>query len=141
MTNSIKPYIWGPSGWKFIHYISFGYPNNPTDEDKINYKNFYNNLQYVLPCKKCSINYNKNITEHPIDNHLEDRDSLVKWLIDIHNKVNEESNKKQLDYQTAIDIYLSGKNYDNLFNSNIFLLLILIIIVLMIYIIYQKCKK
>ena len=140
MRNSIKPNVWGPSGWKFMHYISFGYPENPTNEDKINYKNFYNNLQHILPCEKSSINYNKNITEHPIDNHLTDRDSLVKWVIDIHNQVNKESNKKQLDYQTAIDIHL----YENYSHSILYYcsrIFVVIIIILMIYIIYQKYKN
>ena len=41
MKDSIKPNIWGPHGWKFLHYVSLGYPENPTPEDKINYKNFY----------------------------------------------------------------------------------------------------
>ena len=57
----ITPNLWGPHGWKFMHYISLGYPINPTSEDKINYKNFYYSLQDILPCDKCAINYQKNI--------------------------------------------------------------------------------
>ena len=37
MNQVITPDIWGPHGWKFLHYISFGYPENPT----INIKNQY----------------------------------------------------------------------------------------------------
>ena len=58
----MEPEIWGPHGWKFMHYISLGYPINPTSKDKINYKNFYYSLQDILPCEKCAINYQKNIT-------------------------------------------------------------------------------
>ena len=57
MTNSLQPQIWGPHGWKFIHYVSLGYPENPTINDKNFYKNFYYSLQDVLPCEKCRINY------------------------------------------------------------------------------------
>ena len=95
MKNSIKPKIWGPHGWKFLHYVSLGYPEKPTDKEKIYYKNFYYSLQNVLPCEKCAQNYKKNIIEYPIDNHLQNRDSLVKWVIDIHNKVAEESYQDQ----------------------------------------------
>ena len=89
----IQPDIWGPHGWKFMHYISLGYPMNPSENDKLNYKNFYYSLQYVLPCEKCQINYRRNILENPIDKFLKDRKSLTKWVIDIHNKVNQETNK------------------------------------------------
>ena len=27
--------IWGPSGWLFMHSISFQYPEYPTEEDKL----------------------------------------------------------------------------------------------------------
>ena len=30
MTNSLKPKIWGPHGWKFLHYVSLGYPEKPS---------------------------------------------------------------------------------------------------------------
>ena len=46
MKNSIKPNIWGPFGWKFMHYVSFGYPDKPTTQDKQNYKNFYYHAKY-----------------------------------------------------------------------------------------------
>ena len=59
MKNSIKPKIWGPHGWKFLHYVSLGYPEKPTDKEKIYYKNFYYSLQNVLPCEKCAQNYKK----------------------------------------------------------------------------------
>ena len=32
--------VWGCSLWHFLHTISFNYPINPTETDKINYKNF-----------------------------------------------------------------------------------------------------
>ena len=37
-THIITPQEWGPHGWKFIHYVSLGYPENPTEEDKHKYK-------------------------------------------------------------------------------------------------------
>jgi hypothetical protein len=41
------PDVWGPHGWKFIHYITLGYPTNPTQEDKTKYANFFNALKYM----------------------------------------------------------------------------------------------
>ena len=135
MKNSIKPKIWGPHGWKFLHYVSLGYPDKPTDKDKIYYKNFFYSLQNVLPCEKCAQNYKKNIIEYPIDNHLQNRDSLVKWVIDIHNKVNYELGKPQLDYEEAISIYLNeeSKMLDYCFKA-----VILIIILIFLYKLLKK---
>ena len=30
--------FWGPSGWKFLHLVAYTYPNNPTENNKITYK-------------------------------------------------------------------------------------------------------
>ena len=59
-----------------------------TFESKMNYMNFFKSIGYVLPCPKCGMNYNKNIQENPIDNHLNSREDLIQWLINIHNETN-----------------------------------------------------
>ena len=104
--KTIGPNVWGPHGWKFMHYVSLGYPQVPTENDKINYKEFYSNLKNVLPCKTCAMNYERNLTELPIDNALHSRDTLVKWVIDIHNKVNEELGKPIVSPEDALQLYM-----------------------------------
>ena len=37
----MKKNFWGPSGWLFLHSVTFQYPDNPSDEDKYNYKVFF----------------------------------------------------------------------------------------------------
>ena len=135
MTNSIKPAIWGPHGWKFLHYVSMGYPVNPSYEDKSNYKNFYQVLQHVLPCEKCAQNYKQNLVKLPIDNHLENRDSLVKWVIDIHNKVNNELGKDKVEYEEALSLYTNeeSKLVDYCFKG--------IVLVIILYFLYLILKK
>lgn len=135
--QSIKPSIWGPHGWKFLHYVSLGYPNNPTEEDKRNYKNFYTSLQHILPCAKCAHNYSHNLKQYPIDNHLGSRDTLIRWVIDIHNKVNTETGKKEYTYEEALSLYTSGGD-TKVFGDYLFKLVALIIIL---YFLYQLLKK
>ena len=53
--------VWGPILWTFLHIMSFNYPVQPTEEDKIHYKGFVEHLQYILPCKKCRENLPKNM--------------------------------------------------------------------------------
>tara|TARA_B110000902_G_C13977234_1_gene463499 strand:- start:88 stop:504 length:417 start_codon:yes stop_codon:yes gene_type:complete len=134
--NSINPNIWGPSGWKFLHYVSLGYPDNPNERDKQNYKNFFYSLSNVIPCQKCSNNLKQNLNDYPIDNSLSNRESLSKWVIDIHNSVNQELNKPTFDYETALDLYpLTNTNYTN---NKSFKFIILLFILICIYFILKK---
>ena len=43
--------VWGPSMWHYLHTMSFNYPDNPTKEDKENYKSFIQSLKNILPQK------------------------------------------------------------------------------------------
>jgi len=101
----MDPNIWGPKFWFALHSVSFTYPFYPDEADKERYKTFFNLLEYVLPCVVCRVNYSKNIRGYPIDGHLKDRKTLVKWLIDLHNMVNVENGKPSLNYEEAISVY------------------------------------
>ena len=97
------PDTWGPHGWKFIHYITLGYPNNPTKSDKIKYKNFFLSLTTVIPCILCRINYEKHLEEYPINNDvLKNKETLITWGIKMHNLVNIENNKKEVSTKQGI---------------------------------------
>ena len=87
----VNPNLWGPHGWKFIHYTALGYPDEPTLQEKNNYKFFYNNLRNTLPCLKCRVHYAENIKNNPIDNHLNSKIDLFKWTVDIHNITNKDN--------------------------------------------------
>ncbi len=92
--NGMMTKVWGPPGWLFLHSIAFGYPYaiNPTNQDHAykqdHYKTFFNMIGYVLPCKYCRQSYIEFIREMPIDNYLDSRENLCRWLYIIHNKVN-----------------------------------------------------
>lgn len=99
----MKPEVWGPHAWIFLHSVTMNYPKDPTQQDKKEMRDFFNSLRYVLPCEKCAKSLQKHMMKCPLtDNILNSRDSLVKWLIDIHNIVNKENDKAVLSYQTAI---------------------------------------
>lgn len=116
---NLGPDVWGPHGWKFLHLIALAYPDNPSNETKKRYKEFFMSLKYVLPCSICSENYRRHIEyELPLNNKvLKSRDSLVRWTIDIHNIVNKENGKKELSYDEAMNLILNNYN-TNLNNNN-----------------------
>ncbi len=112
----MEPKIWGPSAWIFLHSVTLNYPNNPTPQDKEDYRIFFDSLQHILPCPTCKEHYAKNIRSNPIN--LKDRTSLINWLIDIHNQVNIYNSKPKLSYQEVYDIYDKLYNQNNVLNLN-----------------------
>ena len=102
----MQPYLWGKFVWTSIHFISLGYPMEPTSQDKVDYKNYFENLYKVLPCYACSQNYQDHLKELPITEAvMRDTKSLFKWTVQLHNIVNASLNKKQMTYEEAYQLY------------------------------------
>lgn len=98
----ISPTVWGSKMWHALHYVSLGYPENPTEDQKRKYKSFYLLLQDVLPCAVCAGHYAENLKRLPLtDSIMSDREALIKWVIDMHNIVNESKNKPIVPYAIA----------------------------------------
>ena len=134
------PSNWGPHSWIFLHTITFNYPINPSENEKINYKEFFNSLKNILPCPKCRIHYEKNIQKFPIK--LNSRIDLIHWLIKIHNEVNKSLNKKIYSFEEIESIYQSKFNYsirkNEMIEPIISQKLLLFIIFILLIIIYLK---
>tara|TARA_Y100000389_G_scaffold196600_1_gene229791 strand:+ start:514 stop:984 length:471 start_codon:yes stop_codon:yes gene_type:complete len=136
----MEPEIWGPPGWIFLHTITLNYPHKPTEYDKEHYKNFFLNLQNVLPCQYCTHNYKLHLKKYPIDKFLDSKKSLVKWLIHIHNEVNIIFNKKTITYDEFIQIYKNIYNTktDTKKNYTKYIIIFIISVILLITIILFK---
>lgn len=91
--------IWGPHEWEAFHAKTFGYPIKPTDQQKIDYLNYFIALGNVLPCKYCRTSYQEFINDDGATrldmSVMESRETLTKWGFNLHNKVNE---KLGVDY-------------------------------------------
>ena len=107
----LGPNIWGPHLWQALHMISVGYPNEPNDDQKQNYKNFFENFYQVIPCSICSNNYKRHLEELPItDDVMKNRQNLSKWVIDIHNIVNKEQGKNVIEPDDALLLIFNNFN-------------------------------
>ena len=105
----LGPDVWGPHGWKFIHFISLGYPRKPSDDDKKNYKNFFSMIPNILPCHICSNHFKENLINYPLtDDIMSDRIKLLNWSIDMHNEVNLINNKPIIDYDQGLNLVLNN---------------------------------
>ena len=81
--------FWGPSGWRFLHLISFRANILPKKDVIL----FFKNLPYVLPCKFCRASLSEYYRDEPIPTNMND---LPKWLYTIHNKVNDKLRNQKL---------------------------------------------
>jgi hypothetical protein len=96
--NGLITSIWGPHEWESFHAKTFGYPINPSDQQKYDYMNYFINLGKVLPCEYCRLSYQKFINEDDtmLDmSVMESRETLTKWAMRLHNRVNK---KLGVDY-------------------------------------------
>lgn len=99
--NGLITKLWGEPTWKSLHAITYGYPLEPTDNQKHWYKTYFISLGYVLPCKYCRESYRKFISTGETaltDEVLQNRKTLTAWLKRVHDAVN---NKLEISY--AID--------------------------------------
>ena len=106
--NGIQSNVWGPPLWFFLHSMSLNYPNRPTAKDKERYHGFILSLRYVIPCRICRENFISNIDKMAFSKqHLKNRETFTKFLIDLHNIVNKETGKKRVPYAKALSYYES----------------------------------
>ena len=101
----MEPNIWGKHAWIFLHSVSMNYPDNPSNNDRKNYKDFFENLRYVLPCEVCKKHFSQHIQSNSIVSALHSKKKLVEWVIEVHNQVNISLNKPTMNYDQVIDLY------------------------------------
>ena len=89
----LDPKVWGPLYWFFLHTLAMTYPHHPNAVTKKKYYEFIQNLPLFLPVDEISGEFSKLIDKYPITPYLDNRDSFVRWMHFIHNKINEKLEK------------------------------------------------
>jgi hypothetical protein len=94
-SDGMMTLIWGPPMWHLLHTISFNYPPHPTKKQQTDYYAFYSNLKNILPCKYCRENLTNNLKKLPLTKSVfKNRETLSKWVYDLHEIVNTMLGKK-----------------------------------------------
>jgi len=142
---NLDPKIWGPKFWFFLHTISLYYPNYPNAITKKKYYEFIQNLPMFLPVEEISSKFSKLLDKYPIQPYLDNKESFIKWVWFIHNKINEQLEKPVISLN---DFYI--KYYENYKSKNtklieyykirqkLIYLSIIIFICFLIYYLYDK---
>lgn len=133
---SSDPIIWGPHMWVFLHTLSFEYPDNPTDKEKDHYYTFFKTLKYILPCTVCKKHYTTFFDNNPIRSSLNNKDSLIRWVLKSHNNVNKSNNKPEWTYTMLVDKYANiykKSVYNHITYKNYSIILSIICLLFIIY--------
>jgi Erv1 / Alr family len=101
----IPPSVWGPLFWHTIHITAIGYPNSPTYAEKRAAKEFYESLALLIPCSVCREHYQTHLQKMPLAPHLDRRDDLFKWTVQLHNEVNVLLGKPRVLEAEALHFY------------------------------------
>jgi hypothetical protein len=106
-TVYLDPKVWGPHYWFFLHTLAMTYPHHPNSVTKKKYYEFIQNLPLFLPVEEVSGEFSKLIDKYSVTPYLDNRDSFVRWMFFIHNKINAILGKEQLLFEEAYDKYYS----------------------------------
>jgi len=98
---------WGPAAWKFLHSITFSYPDVPTLDEQRAAESLFNSISILLPCSTCRTHYVNEINSNPPDTRS--KSTLTSWLVDIHNRVNLRLGKPIFSYANATEVYASAQ--------------------------------
>jgi hypothetical protein len=96
MSVYLDPKVWGPHYWFFLHTVAMTYPHYPNTITKKKYYEFIQNIPLFIPVEQISSEFTKLIEKYPISPYLDNRDSLVRWMHFIHNKINEKLEMPQI---------------------------------------------
>jgi len=116
----IPPAVWGPLFWHTIHITALGYPANPSYGHKKAAKEFYESLAFLIPCPVCREHYETHLQKNPLTPHLDRRDDLFRWTVNLHNEVNETLGKPRLLESEVIYYYrrIGARGKDPVINQD-----------------------
>jgi hypothetical protein len=91
--------VWGPHYWFFLHTIAITYPLHPNTITKKKYYEFIRSIPLFIPIDSMSTYFSKLLDEYPVTPYLDTRDSFIRWMHFIHNKINERLEKPKISLE------------------------------------------
>lgn len=95
--TNIDPKYWGEHGWVFLDSIALTYRPEFAEQ----YKSFFMNMPYILPCEKCGVKMKQKLTT--LDDALKSKESLMNWLLELRNDICVEKGKPTKTMTEIID--------------------------------------
>lgn len=108
--NTADPKVWGPAYWTVQHISAAHYPKNASQIVRAQMKARILAVPHEIPCVECKKHASAFIQSKlgELDNIVSGKDSLGKFWVDFHNKVNERHGKRKWTYEEAYNKYSGG---------------------------------
>ena len=117
-----NPVVWGPHYWFFLHSVAYYYPEYPNDTTKRKYYDLIQNMPLFIPSETIGNRFSQLLDKYPVTPYLDKRESFVRWVNFIHNKINHMIGKPEISIDESIQTYES--KYDiaqlSLYNGSAF---------------------
>jgi hypothetical protein len=104
---NFEPDVWGPHYWFFLHTIAHSYPESPNAVTKRKYYDLIQNMPLFIPVSEIGNKFSNLLDKYPVTPYLDSRESFIRWVHFIHNKVNVSIGKEEVSFLKSIDIYKS----------------------------------
>ena len=97
--------VWGPHYWFVLHTIALKYPLSPNTVIKKKYYDFIQNIPLFLPIDNMGNIFSRFLDKYPVTPYLDSRESFVKWMHFIHNKINSFLGEPEISMTEAMTRY------------------------------------
>ena len=106
MTEKIfDPVVWGPHFWFMLMTLAVSYPLKANEVTQKKYYDFLTNLPLFIPHPQIGNKFSDLMDKYPVSPYLEGKDSFLKWVHFIHNKINTQIGKDEMTLTEALDAY------------------------------------
>ena len=138
------PTVWGPHYWFFLHTVAESYPLHPNEVTRKKYYDFVQNIPLFIPDEEIGNFFSKILDKYPVSPYLANRDSFVKWIHFIHNKINVHIGKPEISLPKALELYRNEYKPKPVYlaeklniQKHYIVLFLILIMLLLIYIWYE----
>lgn len=97
--------VWGPGVWFSLHCISFGFPVQPTSQQKRDYAFLLKSLALTLPCPACSAHFQQLLDQTMFIKHFANRATFTRYVYDLHRAVNDRLGKPSPSFEDVCKKY------------------------------------
>jgi hypothetical protein len=108
---NFDPAVWGPHYWMFLHTVAYSYPVYPNEVTKRKYYDLIHNMPLFIPNEKVGNEFSRMLDQYPVTPYLDKKESFVRWMNFIHNKINVLLEKDEMSLANAESAYFA--RYDN----------------------------
>lgn len=104
---------WGPYFWGTLHLACLSAPNVLTQEHKAAFQALVESYTKVLPCSMCQNHFAEVLQKYPLQDNIETSDQLFLWSVIVHNAVNANIGKPQMNPVDALYYWAERLNYSS----------------------------